>query len=55
MNSNTKIVTEQEQEEFWALMSRPIRTIVLASDVLHAESSAHRDVHLAEGCTHPER
>jgi len=55
MNSNTQIVTEQEQKEFWALMSRPIRTIILAKDVLNVESSAHCELNLAEARTQPER
>jgi hypothetical protein len=36
MSNDTRIVTEQDEEAFWMLMSRPVRTVVLAKDVLAA-------------------
>jgi len=39
MSNDTRILTEQDEEAFWALMSRPIRTVVLAKDVLAAASA----------------
>lgn len=41
MNRNTKIMTEQEQQEFWVLLSRPLQTVVLTPDT---ESFAQADL-----------
>ena len=38
MSDDKRIVTKQDEEVFWALMSHPIRTVVLAKDVLAAAS-----------------
>lgn len=33
MNSNTQVFSQQEQEQFWALMNRPIRTVYTKDDL----------------------
>ena len=43
MSNDTRILTEQDEEAFWTLMSRPIRTVVLAKDVL-ASTETHQNL-----------
>jgi hypothetical protein len=36
---NTQVFSEQDQKQFWALMNRPIRTIILGRDLIDTDSS----------------